>query len=83
MKYTHLQLGRGVAACWVIVHHLSTKLSSVAPDAPPLLTGWMTKGWIGVDFFFVLSGFIIAMSLSTQPRLGTFLVRRIARIFPP
>lgn len=40
-------------------------------------------GWIGVDLFFVLSGFLITRQLVAEPdRFGWFYVKRIARIFP-
>ncbi len=52
--------------------------------ATPLLNGWM-----GVDLFFVLSGFLIAGSLmrhtregSRLPELRPYLLRRILRIVP-
>lgn len=48
----------------------------------------LTPGWIGVQFFFVLSGFLITRSLMEsagrpgRERLIRFLIRRTLRIFP-
>src|SRR5436305_3469248 len=45
-------------------------------------------GWIGVDLFFVLSGYLIccqflaALAIDQSIRLGRFYVRRILRIIP-
>ena len=47
----------------------------------------MTEGYVGVSFFYVLSGFIIAYSYDKRFQLGTvtkreFWVARVARIYP-
>lgn len=43
-------------------------------------------GWLGVDVFFVLSGFVVANNLRrtalTPSTYGRFLVRRAARLYP-
>lgn len=49
--------------------------------------GWLTGGFVGVDVFFVISGFLISSILFESLDQGTFsfaefYVRRIKRIFP-
>jgi peptidoglycan/LPS O-acetylase OafA/YrhL len=52
------------------------------------LTGWPRGGFVGVDVFFVLSGFLITAILlrdlrdSGTIRLATFYARRIRRLLP-
>ena len=48
---------------------------------------WIPGGYIGVDIFFVISGFLITRIILTQAKAGTFsslefYSRRIRRIFP-
>lgn len=83
MRYDSLQLGRGLAALLVVVHHVDGKLAVAYPEHAPFLGGWFHIGWAGVDFFFVLSGFIIAYALSRGPGASDFLARRFARVYPP
>ncbi len=51
------------------------------------LDGVFTKFGAGVDFFFVLSGFIISWAhwsdIGRRERLGRYAVRRFRRIYPP
>ncbi|MEQ1783592.1 MAG: acyltransferase [Hyphomonadaceae bacterium] len=53
--------------------------------------GWASsllgKGYLGVDFFFVLSGFVLARVYGREISAGTyrhsrFIVKRIARVYP-
>ncbi len=48
---------RGVAAVLVVVHHASLHFG----NGLPLVGGLLRKGYLGVDLFFVLSGFVMSM----------------------
>ncbi len=78
---------RGVAAMWVFLFHLDLK----HPMFSPSLLAWVPigRGYIAVDLFFVLSGFVMALSYRdsflTRPFAAAypaFLKRRVARIMP-
>lgn len=80
---------RTVAALWVVVYHVAGPLSDhyenwLKPAFPVL-----RSGWLGVDLFFVLSGFVITHSYIDRlgPRfraheVGRFLWSRLARVWP-
>src|SRR5438067_1591908 len=80
---------RGVAILLVVINHV---LKGVAPHERPLIPGWTSAipggGYLGVQLFFVLSGFLITtILLSERARTGTislrkFYVRRIRRLVP-
>ncbi|MCX5744225.1 MAG: acyltransferase, partial [Proteobacteria bacterium] len=72
---------RGVASLWVLVFHLRPWLGLVgAADR------FAQAGYLAVDVFFVLSGFVLAYQyrgLGTRPRAWlAFWWRRVARIAP-
>ena len=72
---------RFFAAAWVVLYTLWPKLSG-APTSP-----LFEKGYLGVELFFVLSGFILChvyLQASGEGRFNyaTFLWARLARIYP-
>ena len=75
-----LQACRGIAALMVLLGHATIIVN------PKLLNGFFIIGWSGVDFFFVLSGFIIFYTNSkflgsTSSFIG-YLIKRFVRVYP-
>lgn len=79
---------RGLAIALVVLCHYGSQQIGGAPrgSVPWALAIIMDMGWVGVDLFFVLSGFLIGGILidnRQSPRFfQTFYVRRVCRIFP-
>jgi peptidoglycan/LPS O-acetylase OafA/YrhL len=77
---------RGIAALWVVIFHFCWYLPAIHPER---YTGAVYKGYLAVDLFFVLSGFVIthvykegfARGLSAR-RYQNFLKARVARLYP-
>jgi len=79
---------RGLAA-WVVVFYHSVVLLQIAlPQLPRNLVIFIAQGYLAVDFFFVLSGFIIFINYHSNFRSDIrhnalkFYWNRISRIYP-
>jgi peptidoglycan/LPS O-acetylase OafA/YrhL len=79
-KLPQLDGVRGVAILLVMFHNASGKFPTLH------LQGLFANGWMGVDLFFVLSGFLITGILidtkQSEGYLGNFYARRCLRIWP-
>lgn len=78
-----LQAGRAIAAVAVVVHHAATAARDFVDPALAWLSILRT-GRFGVDFFFVLSGFIIYHSTVEKGRgPGDYAWARFRRLYLP
>src|SRR5437870_557283 len=75
---------RGIAILMVMLYHQTVMVGSTGIDR--FVGFWTLSGWIGVDLFFVLSGFLITGILSDSKGatgyFRNFYARRVLRIFP-
>jgi peptidoglycan/LPS O-acetylase OafA/YrhL len=75
---------RAIAALWVFLLHSSGAFPQDADILQPL----GRPGYLGVDIFFVLSGFVLALNYAGEGRhrsaaaWGDFLWKRLARVYP-
>ena len=80
-RYELLDGLRGVAALLVLGYHLFEAVA-FAQGAPEQN---MYHGFLAVDFFFVLSGFVMGYAYDRQwdrMSIGTFIRRRLTRLHP-
>ncbi|MEG4012277.1 MULTISPECIES: acyltransferase family protein [unclassified Microcoleus] len=83
-KLKLLQVYRGIAAVLVVMFHLNEISTGILNQVT--FFNLFQGGWSGVDYFFVLSGFIMVYvhrsALGKKDQLKSFLVKRAVRIYP-
>lgn len=87
---------RGIAASFVFLYHYAAlhpgiRLDQAVPVIGPVLQFPLGLGFAGVDIFFVLSGFLLALPFARaalagpgapRPALPRYFRRRFLRVFP-
>jgi peptidoglycan/LPS O-acetylase OafA/YrhL len=80
---------RAVAVMWVVLHHLAHggHVPLLLENLPRAAVTFLDLGFVGVTIFFVLSGYV--MALTAQPlemdgaTASRFVLRRLLRLTPP
>lgn len=72
---------RGLAALAVVLFHYTTRFDELYghTTAPLTVVSW---GHYGVNLFFMISGFVIFMTLERTRTASDFVVSRFSRLFP-
>lgn len=82
-----LQAGRALAALAVVASHTVLTTQRFVEEIPDPVEAVITNGYLGVDFFFVLSGFIIYLVNHRGPHdaawAGHYAGTRLLRIYAP
>jgi peptidoglycan/LPS O-acetylase OafA/YrhL len=76
-----LDVLRGIAALGVVLYHYTTRYDQLYGHSSELAINF-AYGRFGVPLFFMISGFVILMSLERTQRLLDFVIGRIARLYP-
>jgi peptidoglycan/LPS O-acetylase OafA/YrhL len=76
-----IEMLRGLAALSVVIFHVTGQMNE------PVIRLMGAYGWLGVDVFFVISGFVIPYSLWGREyslrKFPQYMMRRIVRLEPP
>ncbi|MCV6628465.1 MAG: acyltransferase [Flavobacteriaceae bacterium] len=79
-----IDLYRFLAALFVVLYHYCFRgiyRPNFIQTEYELLSGFSQYGYMGVDLFFIISGFVILMSASNS-NIFRFLTSRISRLYP-
>lgn len=80
-RFETLDSWRGICAIFVVIFHFIYMMPSSFETS-----AFLRNAYLFVDFFFVLSGFVLCHSyrgkISTMRDLGRFAVRRFGRVWP-
>lgn len=76
-----LQYLRGIASLLVVLYHARGEMNYAyaQQNLGDILFG---NGYIGVDLFFMVSGFVIMLSTEKDSSVSAFLTKRLFRIYP-
>lgn len=92
MKDPQLQGLRGIAIVMVAVFHFTVRWDSQNPGGASLYPfgDWfqpaaplLYQGRLGVELFFIISGYVISLTLERSVGLRDFWLRRFVRLWPP
>lgn len=82
-RITHLDGMRGLAILLVIAYHAYARWPELLPYvASTQHIPLVAFGWVGVQLFFMISGFVIFMTLDKSHGYLSFLKKRWLRLFP-
>lgn len=80
MRIKELDAFRGIAATVVMIYHFTTIYERCYTNDSAIFS--MDYGWLGVPFFFILSGFVITLTVEKCKSAKEFLLKRFLRLYP-
>ena len=82
-RVTYLDGHRGLAILLVIFFHAYARWPGIVPYGSKYANISIFKfGWLGVELFFLISGYVILMTLEKCENFKEFIYRRWIRLFP-
>ena len=81
-EFPEIDFLRFIAISLVVIFHFTARKFELLPygslvDAPP----W-NLGWVGVNLFFIISGYVVSHTILKSSNARNFLIKRITRIYP-
>ncbi|MFG1706225.1 acyltransferase family protein [Nonomuraea sp. M3C6] len=78
-RQTWLDALRGVAVIAVVFEHL---LDPLFPEVRAIISPWFDFGQYGVMMFFLVSGYVVPVSLERRGSIAGFWINRLFRLYP-
>lgn len=80
-RFLELDVLRGLAAIAVVLYHYTFQYSQIIE---PVNSYWFSfkHGFLGVELFFIISGFVVFMTLEKCKTGKDFIISRFSRLYP-
>lgn len=82
LRIDYLDGLRGVAILMVLGYHAYSRWLEILPYSSGQMNIIFNYGWLGVHLFFLISGFVIFLTLDKSSNFITFMFKRWLRLFP-
>jgi exopolysaccharide production protein ExoZ len=86
-RLDRIEVARGIAALLIVLYHATAIVQTPAYHGTVPWGGFFSRCGFGVDFFFVLSGFIIfhihRRDIGKPEQAPAYVAKRLVRIYPP
>lgn len=80
-RFWELDVLRGIAALSVVLFHYTSQYSTLYKHSDQVWFYW-GLGRHGVEFFFIVSGFVILITLERTKSCSDFIIKRFSRLYP-
>lgn len=81
-RFDGLDALRGIAAFIVVFYHYTNRFDELYGHENYLKIVGFGKGYIGVDLFFIISGFVIFLTIKPNLSIFQFSYKRFLRLYP-
>lgn len=80
-RFLELDALRGIAALAVVFYHYFYRYNNIYGHSE-IAVDWASWGAYGVQLFFIISGFVIFMTINNVKKPKDFLISRFSRLYP-
>jgi exopolysaccharide production protein ExoZ len=82
-KQPGIQIARAVAALTIVYYHSWVSITRFPEGTAHPIPFLSVYGWLGVDFFFAISGYVICLVVNRDTfAVWLFLIKRVFRLYP-
>ena len=81
-EFPEIDFLRFIACLSVVIYHFTARWSGILPYGPLVKGAPWNLGWVGVNLFFIISGYVVSHTLLKSSNAKEFILKRITRIYP-
>ena len=81
-EFPEIDFLRFIACLSVVIYHFTARWSGILPYGPLVKGAPWNLGWVGVNLFFIISGYVVSHTLLKSFNAKEFILKRITRIYP-